>query len=143
MTAAISDVPLVSFTVPIRTVSEANQRGHWAKKAKRVASHRMTAGFATMAHLRSEWLVRRPHPTGARGMRLALRQDIAFTISLTRIASRALDSDNLTSATKAARDGVADALGIDDRDPRVTWEYAQERGAKGQYGVRVEIRRRA
>jgi len=44
---------------------------------------------------------------------------------------------------KHPRDAIAEALGIDDRDPRVLWEYAQERGGVGVYGVRVEIRRRA
>ena len=65
-----------------------------------------------------------------------------------------LDDDNLASACKAARDAVAlwlvpvtqtlrkgpragtTRLVGDDRDPRVEWSVAQE---KGPYGVRVEI----
>lgn len=62
---------MISVTIPLRTVSEANRHEHWRARQKRA--------------------------------------------------------------------GVADALGIDDRDPRVTWRYAQEK-AKG-YAVRVEIRR--
>lgn len=38
---------------------------------------------------------------------------------------------------KAVRDGIADALQVDDRDPRVTWRYDQQRGA--EYGVMVEM----
>jgi hypothetical protein len=34
---------------------------------------------------------------------------------------------------------VADALGIDDRDPRVTWRYDQRRGKRGQYAVEITI----
>jgi hypothetical protein len=65
---------------------------------------------------------------------------------LVRVAPRSLDShDNLRSAMKGAVDGVADALGVDDRDPRVTWSYAQERPPKGapkaeRYGLRIELR---
>ena len=51
-----------------------------------------------------------------------------IAVSMTRIAPRALDDDNLQTAFKSVRDGVADALGIDDRDPRVAWRYAQEKG---------------
>jgi hypothetical protein len=60
-------------------------------------------------------------------------------ITLTRIAPRALDSDNLASGLKAARDGVADALGVDDGSSRIEWRYAQQRGKAGEYAVRVEI----
>jgi hypothetical protein len=42
---------------------------------------------------------------------------------------------------KSIRDGITDALGLtNDRDSRLSWLYAQERG-KG-YAVRIEIRRR-
>lgn len=43
------------------------------------------------------------------------------------------------------RDGVADALGVDDRDPRVEWVYGQRRGSAKDatlalgYGVSIEI----
>lgn len=127
MTAAVSDVPLVSFTIPIRTVSEANARGHWAGKARRAKAHRFAANAHALAHL------------DARTRRLVLEGGCVVT--LTRIAPRSLDSDNLATSQKSARDGIADALGIDDRDPRVTWQYAQEKGEPGQYAVDVEIRR--
>lgn len=61
-------------------------------------------------------------------------------IYLTRIApSNGLDGDNLQGALKPVRDGVADYLQVDDGSPLVTWEYAQERGPKGEYAVRIEI----
>lgn len=52
------------------------------------------------------------------------------TITLTRQApSNGLDDDGLRPALKAVRDATADYLGLpSDRDPRVTWEYAQRRG---------------
>ena len=64
-------------------------------------------------------------------------------VRLTRVApSNGLDDDNLRPALKSVRDGIADALGVDDRDPRVSWEYGQLRGRAREYAVEVEIRRR-
>ena len=48
-------------------------------------------------------------------------------------------SDNLAAALKHVRDGVADALGMDDGDPRLVWLYGQRRGRPGEYAVLVEI----
>ena len=59
-----------------------------------------------------------------------------LTITLTRIGIRKLDGDNLQRSFKSTRDGVADALGIDDGSDRIEWKYAQE---KGKYGVKVTI----
>ena len=101
--------------LPIATVSEANRRDHWAIKAKRAKRHR----FVAHAMCRSV-----PLPA---------------TVRLVRMSSRALDDDNLRGALKAVRDGVADRLGVDDRDPRVTWQYDQERHAGLKGVVRVEI----
>jgi len=131
MTAAISDVPLVSFTIPIRTVSEANAHEHWRVRQKRAKAQRELAGFACLARASAMHRAGRAMVSGG------------LIVNLTRIAPRPLDSDNNVGSGKHLRDGIADALGIDDRDPRVTWEYAQERGGVGVYGVRVEIRRRA
>lgn len=74
-----------------------------------------------------------------RAARWALPASGTVAITLTRIAPRALDTDNLASGLKAIRDGVADALGVDDGSSRIQWRYAQERGKPGEYAVRVEI----
>lgn len=66
-------------------------------------------------------------------------QPLPVVVTLTRIAPRDFDSDNLAMSFKAARDGIADALGVDDGSARVTWRYAQRRGLKGQYAVVIEI----
>jgi hypothetical protein len=60
-------------------------------------------------------------------------------ITLTRIAPRKLDTDNLVSACKGVRDGIADTLGVDDGDERITWKYAQRKGKPKQYAVEVEV----
>jgi hypothetical protein len=102
--------------LPIATVSVANVREHWAKRAARAKIHRQQAYLMTQA---------------LKGLVLPA------IIALTRVSPRMLDSDNLVSSLKNVRDGIADRLGIDDRDPRVEWAYGQEKGAPKQHGVKV------
>lgn len=105
----------------LKLVSLANQREHWRTRAKRAKGHRSVTLLLTRAALRHE-VIRFP-----------------LSVVITRIAPRALDDDNLAGAAKSVRDGVADALGIDDRDPRVKWAVAQRRGGKGEYGAEVVL----
>lgn len=102
----------ISITLPVRAVSTLNMREHWAARAKRAKAHRR----ATLA---------------------VPKMPVPCVVTLVRLGKRMLDDDNLLGALKHVRDGVADRLGVDDADPRVTWEYGQEI-AKG-YAVRVEI----
>jgi hypothetical protein len=113
-------------TVPVMVYSEANQRGHWAKKYKRANEQ-------------------------SKGLALALagvkRPPLPVTVTLTRLytpSQHAMDAeDNLRVAFKKLVDFLADWLipglppGIADADPRIRWEYRQECG--GVVGVRVEI----
>lgn len=105
-------------TIPMRTVSESNGREHWASKAKRVKQQR------TASHLVTRQLLC-PMP---------------IEVTLTRVAPRALDDDNLRGCLKAVRDGVADAFGVNDNDPRVVWVYAQRRGKPREYAVEIHAR---
>lgn len=61
-------------------------------------------------------------------------------VRIVRLAPAQLDDDNLARACKAVRDEVAAWLGVDDRDPRVTWVCAQEKAPRGVYGVRILVR---
>lgn len=108
-------------SIPIKTVSETNQREHWRARHKRRKVQRETASLVVGVYLR--------------------RHDITVpcAVTMTRVAPRSLDFDNLVSSAKACRDGIADALGIDDRDPRVTWAYAERRGKPREYLVVVQI----
>lgn len=102
----------------LKTVSEPNVRGHWAKRAARTKAQRRKAQSLCAA------------PAAAVGLPVA--------VTLTRIApSSGLDDDNLRGALKAVRDGVADAFGLDDRDGRIQWAYGQARGK--DYGVRIDM----
>lgn len=126
MTAAAQNWPLACVEIPVRTVSEANSHQHWRVRQRRAKTQRTTAK-AVMAVTAGSM----PSVAPLRG---------PLVVRLTRIApSRGLDSDNLPPSMKHVRDGIADWLGIDDRDPRVTWTYAQERGSPKHYAVRVEI----
>jgi hypothetical protein len=109
----------VNVLLPLRIESEANMREHWAVKASRTKAHRSTACLKVAPHRRKI---------------LSLGDRILIT--LTRVAPRELDDDNLARGFKAVRDGVADALGLDDRDKRLKWAYAQEKGK--DYAAKVE-----
>lgn len=112
-------VAVICVLLPLKIESEANGREHWRKKAARVKSHRAVA--QTILRVTAA----RPQPP--------------CVITLTRIAPHTLDCDNLASGFKACRDGVADWLGIDDGDKRLTWQYAQRKGRPKQYAAEVVI----
>lgn len=112
------------LVLPLRTISGANAREHWAVKAKRVRNERIvTARLWPLKWRRKDW-------------------DWPIVVWLTRRApSGGLDDDNLRVALKAIRDQVAHELGLkSDRDPRVAWQYGQERGP---YAVVVGIQEAA
>ncbi|AFN39088.1 hypothetical protein G167_gp66 [Burkholderia phage BcepMigl] len=100
--------------LPLHTNNGLNAREHWAARSRRVKKERDLA--ATVVP----------------------RFALPCEVTLVRISPGELDDDNLRGALKGVRDGIADRLGVDDRDPRVTWVYGQERD-KG-YAVRVEFR---
>ena len=105
------------YDLPIRIESVANKREHWSKRAARTKLHRFAA------------MVVQPHP-------------LPCIVTMTRIAPRALDGDNLQSGFKALRDGIAKRLGVDDADPRVEWRYDQARGKAKEYAARVTVEAR-
>ena len=115
---------MIEVFLPVRTWSESNLREHWAKRARRAREQRQAARLLVRA---------------ANNLADASVSSDPITITLTRIAPRRLDSDNLAGSLKAVRDGVADALGIDDGSSRIEWRYAQRKGNPHEYAVLVEI----
>jgi len=103
------------YEIPVKIESEANQREHWAVKAKRAKLQRNMACALTKFH---------PLPV---------------TVTLTRVGVRLLDDDNLAGGFKAVRDGIADRLGVPDNDPRITWRYEQRKGNPKQYTAFARI----
>lgn len=106
---------IASFIVPIRTPSTANLREHWTERGRRNRRQKDAARL-----LCPRWDPNRP----------------LLVITLTRIGPRELDTDNLASALKAVRDGIAARLAVDDATPLIRWDYRQE---KGEPAVRVEV----
>jgi hypothetical protein len=115
--------------IPIRTQTECNTNEHWRVRALRAKMQ----VEAVRLHLR--------------GKRISL----PCVVTLTRIAPGTLDAhDNLPSALKHVVDAIATELGVPDNDPRITWQYAQEKRSRlrghpartvaTKYAVRVEIR---
>ena len=117
---------MISIDLPIRAISEANARDHWRKKAKRVQKQREAACYLMRGRF-NRLSISLPRLRGS------------FVVKLTRIGPKELDGDNLQSALKAVRDGVADALRIDDGSDRIHWKYGQEKGKPKEYAVRVDI----
>lgn len=117
----MSATHMICLLLGIRIESEANGREHWRPKAARAKLQRFQA-----------------HNVISKASR-HVTVGTPATITLTRIAPRKLDSDNLAGGFKAARDGIADWLEIDDGDDRLTWVYGQRKGAPGQYDAEVTI----
>ena len=109
----------IPIRIDIRTQSEMNLREHWGQRARRRKAHRLVASVATR-----DW---------------KLGDGSSCAVTLTRIAPRALDSDNLSASFKGIRDGIADSLGVDDRSARITWAYFQRRGRPKEYAVEIAI----
>lgn len=110
---------MISVHLPLKTVAGLNAREHWRKRAKRVKAERLTARLVLTPHAKPDVF--------------------PVVVRMVRLSPGTLDSDNLQGAAKAIRDGVADWLGIPDNDPRIDWQYGQERCKRGWFGVRVEI----
>lgn len=64
-------------------------------------------------------------------------------VTLTRNAPRMLDGDNLQGSFKSIRDIVADLIipdqgaGKADNDPRIQWEYTQEKARIYSFTIRI------
>lgn len=126
--------PGIKVVLPIRTESPNRVRGltRGARMgiAAKVKAQKSVAALAVGAHLRARSLT---------GPALA-----PVVVKLTRVSAGTLDTDNLASALKATRDGVARALGIDDGDVgRLRFVYAQRRGKRREYAVEVLIEHEA
>lgn len=113
---------MIRLHVPVRTVSEANAHEHWRRRQKRALQQRLAV-----------WAYWKAVPRTV---------ELPVVVRLTRVAPRAMDSDNAVGALKHVRDEIAELLGVDDgpQEKRVTWEYPpQEKGARNEYAVIIEV----
>lgn len=121
-------IPLHLTLLPLRLVSESNQREHWTTRHRRRKAQRETT-YYWLRH----WM---PIPP-----------PLPLTITLTRVAPRMFDSDGLVSSVKACQDACADwlcgAYGKgQDRQVGLTWIYRQRRGEPHEYAVEISVERR-
>lgn len=108
------------FEMPIRTVSEnAYRREHWSAIRRRTKTQRAIAAWLLSRHCNS--------------------CEPPMIVTLTRLAPRLLDDDNLRGSLKSVRDSVAAWLGIDDGNALVRYHYGQQK--HGAYGVLVDVRK--
>ena len=92
-----------------------NARQHWGQKAKAVKDARHLAGLIVFAQLE----------TGLREARASVagKDRIDVTITFYPPDNRRRDDDNMIAAFKSCRDGIADALGVDDRAFRPVYRF--------------------
>jgi len=88
-----------------------NSRTHWRARAKAVQRERNDACYLAIAAGAKHF------DAGQGGIRLSMK--------LCPPDARRRDSDNAFSALKAARDGIADALGVDDRRFQHSFEWGE------------------
>lgn len=117
----------IDFCVPgCKTVSELNQREHWAAKNRRKQDQQEAVAIAMLNALRGR------------------KVQIPCVVKLTRIGPKKLDEgDNLSSAFKGIRDQIARQLGVDDGSDQVEFQYSQMPIGSRDYAVKVEISSRA
>jgi hypothetical protein len=108
------------FIGGLRTVNELNRHEHWRARQRRAKLQRALV----TANLIGQSLYRR----------------LPFVVTLTRYAPGTLDAhDGLPASMKFVADAVAATAGVDDRDERIGFGYAQEPAPAGCYGVRLRI----
>jgi hypothetical protein len=114
---------VIQFDVEVRTHSQNRyHRGsHWGARKATVDEHRLATRRATVDT--PGWS----------------NPELPIVVTLTRLAFNELDDDNLPSSMKSIRDELAKVLGVDDRDRRITWRYAQTKAPPKHYSVRVRI----
>lgn len=79
-----------------------NGRAHWGEKAREAKKHRAWAKLATME---------------VRATNIALNGPVPVTIRIhPKRYGPVPDADNIIAASKSMLDGIADALGLNDRD---------------------------
>lgn len=110
--------------VPVRTIGQ-NAREHFRVKAKRVRAERSAVRMTL----------------NARSLTCPLAPPL--DVVLTRVSCGRMDSDGVVGAMKSVRDEVAAWIGIDDRhDHLVRYLYAQDKGPRGTFAVKIEVKPR-
>lgn len=153
--AIASPEPIVNVLLPgLLLINSTNDRSFSKMKADKARAHRHAAVTLVGAALHKPigasklpaWnlIGRGPQPqVGLPGRKKPPVDIDPLIVLIVRLSPRSLDhDDSINISGKHVRDGVADVLGIDDRDKRVTWRYGGEPCSEGRQGARVLIYRR-
>jgi len=97
-----------------------NARGHWSKKAKAAKRYRADCNA----------LCRQARPEVPEGK-------VVLELEFFRPDRRSYDDDNLIARMKSGRDGIADALGIDDKRFITRHSISEEVVKGGKVRVRL------
>jgi len=89
-----------------------NARVHWAEKARLIKAYRQSCFYATRVQVPVSFAAE------AR-LRVETGEKIHLFIDFIPPDRRARDDDGAIGAFKAGRDGIADALGVDDKHFRI------------------------
>jgi hypothetical protein len=117
----VEGVNSIDFQVPVRTVSEMNDRSHWSVKMRRKQDQQQQVAVAWQNNLKGR------------------RIQLPCVVKLTRIGPRVLDGDNLQASCKGIRDTIAQKLGADDGSDLIKWEYSQVKNGSKEYGLKISI----
>lgn len=118
---------LVRVEIPMKLPSASNLREHWSARHRRAKGQRaiVTAALKDFG----KW-------NGVYEAIAHLARGLDLEVTLTRVAPRRLDPNNVPSAFKSVMDAIAAHLGTDDRSDQYRWQYRQE---KGPAAVRIEV----
>lgn len=123
---------MVTIRIPATpsTILSPNSRVHWATRMREVARFRETARVATLATT-----------SVAERERIAAATSIGYRLRVSWEPGRrgVRDEDNLLASCKAALDGVADALGIDDAKLHVRGIEIDRQSREGVTVVAMEV----
>jgi hypothetical protein len=115
---------MIDLEASMRVESVANKTEHWSKKFKRNKNQELIIKFMLI---------------GQEKLKMPVR------ITLTRVAPRALDYDNLISACKHYVDVISDWIypglqpGRADGMKGMEWHYKQEKGRPKEYLLKINI----
>jgi len=113
---ALVSAPPVTLHVEIPATPDRdlspNGRVHWARKARAVKAARQAAYYATLEALRV------PNATVFAAFVLAKEILLIWSVQW-EPRRKTMDMDNLVACLKPFQDGIADALGVDDKRFRI------------------------
>jgi hypothetical protein len=129
MTVA-SSLPSVTFVVPVRTKNPMNGQTGNSKMASIIrtnerARHRAAALLFTRVALRQASLT----PCDL----------VPCVVKLTRVSAGRMDTDGLAASQKGVRDGISEALCVDDGSSAIMFVYDQRKGPAKRHSVEVLI----